>query len=169
MRRVLAIRYPGCCGAHDVKSASDIIVMGTFAESATLIGHVACFLLSVYAVQRQALEKLLFFACQPRMLSPKFTAKGQGSGSRVKCPGFGTEDQHPEPETCRLGDMLRSLKRRKASHESLRLVSPAPAANWRAGSPNHQTDALSWRSAVYMQIVNSRPGISGRTRDSPKL
>jgi hypothetical protein len=61
--------------------------MGTSAESATLNGHIAGFLLSVYAVQQLALEKLLFAACQPGVLSPKFTAGIQGPGSRVRHRG----------------------------------------------------------------------------------
>lgn len=81
------------------------------------------------------------------MLNPKFTKRVWRSGSRV-----GTEDQHPEPKTCRLGDIPQSLERQKASHESLRLACPVPTANTMAGGlPNNQIHALSCCPAVCMQ------------------
>jgi hypothetical protein len=87
MGRVLAVRYPGCCGAQSLENASGIVVTGTSAGSETFDGHIACFLLIVYAVQQQALEKLHFAACQPGVLSPKYTAGVQRPGSSVRHRG----------------------------------------------------------------------------------
>lgn len=74
------------------KGASDVIVEVTSAESAIPIGRIARFPPSAYAVQRQVPEKLLVFACQPGMLSPKFATRNRGSLSNVQGPNLGTDD-----------------------------------------------------------------------------
>jgi hypothetical protein len=65
-------RYPGRCGAQFPRTRSCVIVEGTCAVFAIMVRHSICFSPSGYAIRRQALEKLLFFAYQ----GPVYSAEG---------------------------------------------------------------------------------------------